>query len=171
MKFSEGRYEQIAGGAAVSTELGRMVGEFQKIPATGSELEVNVTDCRNAIFFSRLHVQSMFFMMNSVGAELMNATLSCDIPNYHAAGSGPHGELNLSGNVLQAGFNLRAVQLLWRGMNVHNQSMLRRTCLMIADDAHVLLCFFVCPCLFVVRWLVGLFVCLFVCMSKDAGHS
>lgn len=84
----------------------------------------------------RLHVQSMFFMMNSVGADLMNATLSCDIPSYRAAGSGPHGELNLSGNILQAGFNLRAVQLLWRGMNVKNQSMLRRACSLLGNDPY-----------------------------------
>jgi hypothetical protein len=114
--------------------------------------------------------------MNSVGADLMNATLSCDIPSYHAAGSGPHGELNLSGNILQAGFNLRAVQLLWRGMNVKNQSMLRRTCLVMLM---FLLCLFVClyVCLFVCLFAlfvclsVCLFVCLFVCVSKNAGFS
>ena len=104
-------------------------------------------------------------MMNSVGADLMNATLSCDIPNYHAAGSGPHGELNLSGNVLQAGFNLRAVQLLWRGMNMKDQSMLRRTCLVM-----LMVVAFVCFVLFWLFWLfwfglvwfVGMYVCLVV---------
>ena len=60
------------------------------------------------------HIQSMFFMVNSVGAELLNATLSCDIPNKDDAVYGPHGEVNLTQNVLRAGFNIAVTQPLWR---------------------------------------------------------
>lgn len=82
--------------------------------------------CANVVP-ARLHVQSMFLVMNSVGADLVNATLSCDVPNHQAAILGPHGEMNLSQNIMQAGFNLGATQLIWRGagINGNNQTLLR----------------------------------------------
>ncbi|CAK9099327.1 unnamed protein product [Durusdinium trenchii] len=84
----------------------------------------------------RLHVQSMFFMLNSVGTELMNATLSCDIPHHGAAMRGPHGELNMSSNVLQAGYNLGATQLMWRHQDVTNNTVVRRTCYYVGSDPY-----------------------------------
>eukprot|EP00913_Durusdinium_trenchii_P004324 g4008.t1 len=81
----------------------------------------------------RLHVQSMFFMLNS---ELMNATLSCDIPHHGAAMRGPHGELNMSSNVLQAGYNLGATQLMWRHQDVTNNTVVRRTCYYVGSDPY-----------------------------------
>ena len=61
------------------------------------------------------HIQSMFFVVNSVGTQLLNATLSCDIPDKGAATYGPHGEINISQNVLKAGYNIGVVQQFWRG--------------------------------------------------------
>ena len=88
------------------------------------------------LFISRPHLQSMFLLMNSVGIDLINATLSCDVAHRTAAIFGPHGEINLSRNVLQQGYNLGALQRIWRGRNFRNGSAMTQMCTLMKNDPY-----------------------------------
>ena len=76
----------------------------------------------------RVHLQSMFLMVNSIGVEVVNATLNCNITKKFGKGwqpegavFGQHGEVNISQNVLKQNLNIGALQLMWRGLNLTNR--------------------------------------------------
>eukprot|EP00435_Cladocopium_sp_Y103_P071225 s295_g37.t1 len=76
----------------------------------------------------RPHIQSMFFLMNSLGAGLLNATLSCNIHNMFEAISSPHGEINISQNLLGAGYNLAVLQGFWQGHDFRDRNLTAEKC-------------------------------------------
>ena len=45
-------------------------------------------------------------------------------------------QVNLSQNVLGAGFNIAALQLLWRKVNFHNKSQINQKCWLIRQDPY-----------------------------------
>jgi len=64
----------------------------------------------------KLHLQSMFLVTDSVGVEVVNATLQC-IGNDTKSAAIDFGEIALSQNMLKRGFGLAALQPYWRGHN------------------------------------------------------
>ena len=81
------------------------------------------------------HIQSMFYLVNSFGVKLLNATLSCDVPNKDEAVWGPHGEIRLSQNVLSAGYNFAVVQGYWQGHDFRDRNSTAQKCKHIIDPS------------------------------------
>ena len=79
------------------------------------------------------HIQSMFYLANSLGTKLLNATLSCDVPNKHEATWGPHGEISLSQNLLAAGYNFAVLQGYWQGHDFRDRNSSTEKCKHIND--------------------------------------
>lgn len=76
----------------------------------------------------RVHIQSMFYLVNSLGAKLLNATLSCNINTKNGATWGPHGEINISQNVLAAGYNFAVLQGYWQGHDFRDRNLTAEKC-------------------------------------------
>lgn len=94
------------------------------------EVEKKCEVCSEAGGLEKLHVQSFFFGTDEIGLEVIKPTLRCHNSRSQAI---LESEIGMSRSILQAGYNLAALDKFWFRHDFNNRNLTERMCRSVAE--------------------------------------